>query len=144
MWQAAAAEFVQWFMDTSCEDYTRSMTAAHPGHFLIQVLPDGKQEVIEPIGGSSLPTRLVVDHDDTSTLVAPPAPGTDAQAAGVALSGESVPIGGVRHEFRDVPGDFRARLCVEFAPHQPGRQVRPGCHLQCPRDVVVQLCPPLG
>ncbi|MER5916235.1 hypothetical protein ABT124_38990 [Streptomyces sp. NPDC001982] len=114
MWQAAAAEFVQWFMDTSCEDCTRSMTAAHPGHFLIQVLPDGKQEVIEPTGGSPLPTRLLVDHDDTSTLAAPPAPGTDARAAGVALSGKSVPIGGVRHEFRDVPGDFRARLCVEF------------------------------
>jgi hypothetical protein len=43
-----------------------------------------------------------------------PAPGTDARAAGAALSGKSVPIGGVRHEFRDVPRDFRARLCVEF------------------------------
>jgi hypothetical protein len=47
-------------------------------------------------------------------LAAPPAPGTDARAAGAALSGKSVHIGGVRHEFRDVPRDFRARLCVEF------------------------------
>ena len=90
------------------------MTAAHPGHFLIQVLLDGKQEVIEPTGGSPLPTRLLADHDDTSPLAAPPAPGTDARAAGAALSGKSVPIGGVRHEFRDVPRDVRARLCVEF------------------------------
>jgi hypothetical protein len=70
--------------------------------------------VIEPTGGSPLPTRLLVDHDDTSPLAAPPAPGTDARAAGAALSGKSVPIGGVRHEFCDVPRDFRARLRVEF------------------------------
>ena len=101
-------------MDTSCEDCTRSMTAAHPGHFLIRVLLDGKREVIEPTGGSPLPTRLLVDHDDTSPLAAPPAPGTDVRAAGAALSGKGVSIGGVRHEFRDVPRDFRARLCVEF------------------------------
>ncbi len=110
----SAAAFVQWFGDISRDDYTRSMTAAHPDHFLIQALPDGRQEVIETTGGSPLPSRFVVDYADLSTLVTPADPAADAEAAGVAISGKGLSIGGVRHEFRDVPGGFHARLCVEF------------------------------
>lgn len=74
MWQAAAAEFVQWFMDTSCEDYTRSMTAAHPGHFLIQVLPDGKR-------------HLLVDQDGLFVdLLVTPADVQDRDAARILLT----------------------------------------------------------
>ncbi|MFI8350427.1 hypothetical protein [Streptomyces sp. NPDC085596] len=110
----SAAEFVRWFMDTSREDYVHSMTAAHPDHFLIQALPDERQEVIETTGGSPLPTRFLVDYGDLSSLTTPADPDADAQAAGVALTAGGLPIGGVRHEFRDMPGGFRARLCVEF------------------------------
>ena len=110
----SAAGFVQWFMDTSCADCARSMTAAHPGHFLIQVPLGGKQEVIEPTGGSPQPPASSSTTTTRPPLPHPPAPGTDAQAADVAPSGTSMPISGVRHEFRDVPRDSRARLCVEF------------------------------
>ncbi|MGW3341487.1 hypothetical protein ACWDCL_28905 [Streptomyces sp. NPDC001009] len=55
-----------------------------------------------------------VDYTDLSTLTTPSDPATDADAAGVAISGKGLHIGGVRHEFRDVPGGFHARLCVEF------------------------------
>ncbi|MFJ6423922.1 hypothetical protein [Streptomyces hydrogenans] len=110
----SAVGFVQWFDDTSRDDYTHSMTAAHPDHFLIQALRDGRQEVIETTGGSPLPTRFLVDYTDLTTLATPSDPATDAEAAGVAISGKGLHIGGVRHEFRDVPGGFHARLCVEF------------------------------
>ncbi|MFB6553951.1 hypothetical protein [Streptomyces sp. NPDC056405] len=110
----SAAGLVQWFEDTSRDDYTRSMTAAHPDHFLIQTLPDGRQEVIETTGGSPLPTRFLIDYTDLSTLTTPSDPAADAEATGVAISGKGLHIGGVRHEFRDVPGGFHARLCVEF------------------------------
>ncbi|MGW4286352.1 hypothetical protein ACWEIK_05400 [Streptomyces sp. NPDC004673] len=110
----SASEFVRWFMDTARADYVRSMTAAHPDHFLIRALADDRQEVIETTGGSPLPTRFVVDYADLSSLTTPADPDADARAAGVALDGGGRPIGGVRHEFRDVPGGFRARLCVEF------------------------------
>ncbi|MFC9259299.1 hypothetical protein ACFRFJ_21100 [Streptomyces hydrogenans] len=110
----SANEFVQWFDDISRDDYARSMTAAHPDHFLIQALPDGRQEVIETTGGSPLATRFIVDYSDLSTLSTPRSPGADAEAAGVAISGKGIHIGGVRHEFRNVPGGFHARLCVEF------------------------------
>ncbi|MFH8628118.1 hypothetical protein ACH4A8_40590 [Streptomyces vietnamensis] len=110
----SANDFVQWFDDTSRDDYADSMTAAHPEHFLIQALPDGRQEVIETTGGSHLATRFLVDYSDLSTLNTPRSPDADAEAAGVAVNGKGIHIGGVRHEFRDVPGGFHARLCVEF------------------------------
>ncbi|MFC9266178.1 hypothetical protein ACFTXJ_00080 [Streptomyces zhihengii] len=110
----SAAAFALWFGDASRADYVLSMTAAHPDHFLIQSLPDGRQEVIETTGGSPLPTRFLVDYDDLSTLSTSRSSSIDAEAAGVALTDTGVHIGGVRHEFRDVPGGFHARLCVEF------------------------------
>ncbi|MFI6515749.1 hypothetical protein ACIBF1_09340 [Spirillospora sp. NPDC050679] len=117
----SAAEFVQWFTDTARPDYVRSMIAANPDHFLIRTAPDGTQEVVETTGGSPLATRFFVDYTDLSALASTPDGRFTAQAAGVAVSEGGRPIGGVRHQFRDEPGGFHARLCVEFprllAPH---------------------------
>lgn len=116
-----AAEFVEWFNDTERPDYEHSMIAACPDHFLIQTVPDGTQEVIETTGGSPMATRFLVDYTDHSGLASVADPGSDVEAAGIAISETGGPIGGVRHEFRDEPGGFHARLCVEFplliAPH---------------------------
>lgn len=116
-----ATDFVQWFDDTQRSDYTHSMVAANPDHFLIQTAPNGRQEVIETTGGSPLANRFFVDYEDTATLVTPRDPAFSVQTAGVALAGTSTPIGGVRHQFTDTLGGFHARVCVEFprliAPH---------------------------
>jgi hypothetical protein len=109
----SAAEFVRWVVHGHLlrgphplHDGGPPRSLPHPGPARREAGGDRAH------GGSPLPTRLLVDHDDTSALVAPP--GIDARAARAALSGKRVPIGGVRHEFRDVPRDFRARLYVEF------------------------------
>ncbi|MEU2680501.1 hypothetical protein ABZ638_26825 [Streptomyces sp. NPDC007107] len=109
-----ATDFVQWFDDTQRTDYTHSMVAANPDHFLIQTAPNGRQEVVETTGGSPLANRFFVDYENTATLVTPRDPSFSVQTAGVALAETGVPIGGVRHQFTDVPGGFRARVCVEF------------------------------
>lgn len=97
------------------------MIAANPDHFLIDTAADGRQEVIETTGDSPLATRFFVDYDDTSPLVTPRDPTFALEAAGVARTDHGLAIGGVRHEFRDEPNGFHARLCVEFplltAPH---------------------------
>ncbi|MFC7616194.1 hypothetical protein ACFQV2_24700 [Actinokineospora soli] len=49
---STATEFVHWFTTTHRDDYTRTMIAANPDHFLIDTSPDGRQEVIETTGGS--------------------------------------------------------------------------------------------
>lgn len=117
----SASEFVAWFTETGRDDYARSMIAANPDHFLIDTATDGRQEVIETTGGSPLATRFLVDYDDTSPLVTPRDQAFPVEAAGVARTDTGLAIGGVRHEFRDEPSGFHARLCVEFptliAPH---------------------------
>lgn len=110
----SAREFVDWFTDITRDDYARSMIAAHPDHFLIDTALDGTQEVIETTGGSPAATQFFVDYDDTSPLVTPRDPAFPVEAAGVARTAAGLAIGGVRHEFRDEPGGFHARLCVEF------------------------------
>ncbi|GAA4102573.1 hypothetical protein [Nonomuraea soli] len=109
-----AADFVSWFLDTTRPDYERSMIAAHPDHFLIRTAPDGTQEVVETTGGSPAASRLLIDYTDISTLRSVRDPAYDLEAAGVAHSGSGLPVGGVRHQFRDRAGGFHARLCVEF------------------------------
>lgn len=109
-----AAEFVDWFNDTNRPDHERSMIAACPDHFLIRTAPDGTQEVIETTGGSPMVTRFFVNYTDLSGLASVADPRSEVEVAGTATSEAGAPIGGVRHEFRDEPGGFHARLCVEF------------------------------
>ena len=109
-----AADFVAWFDDTARADYAYSMLAANPDHFLIQADPSGRLEVIETTGGMPAATRFFVDYQDTSTLTTADDPTLPVKAAGVAISGAGKVIGGIRHQFRDEPGGFYARLCVEF------------------------------
>lgn len=59
-------------------------------------------------------SRFVIDYDGVSALVTPHDPEYGGQLAGVAFTDAGLAIGGVRHQFRDEPGGFRARLCVEF------------------------------
>lgn len=110
----SAAAFVDWFAATDRTDYALSMVAANPDHFLIDTADDGSQEVIETTGGSPLATRFFVDYVDMSSLVTPRDPAYPLDLSGVARTERGLPIGGVRHEFRDVPGGFVARVHVEF------------------------------
>jgi hypothetical protein len=109
-----ADRFVAWFTDAHRADYARSMVAAHPDHFLIDTASDGRQEVVETTGGSPLASRFFVDYDDTSPLRTHRDLTYPVEAAGVARTDSGLAIGGVRHEFRNEPGGFRAHLCVEF------------------------------
>lgn len=109
-----AGAFVDWFAATDRDDYTFSMVAANPDHFLIDTATDGRQEVIETTGGSPLATRFFVDYDDVASLVTPRDPGFPLELAGVARADNGSAIGGVRHEFRDSPVGFVARVHVEF------------------------------
>jgi hypothetical protein len=110
----SAAEFLAWINDTGRDDYVHSMIVANPDHFLIDIAPDGRQEVIETTGGSPFATRFLVDYSDTADITTHRSPEFPLEAAGVARSGTGVAIGAVRHEFRDQADGFHAHLCVEF------------------------------
>lgn len=99
------------------------MLRACPDHYVIRTRADGRQEVLETTGGSPLPSLFTIDYDDISTLVTPAAPRFPQQIAGVARADDGAAIGGVRHQFRNVPGGFDARLTVEFPLPTPSRMV---------------------
>ncbi len=109
-----AETFVAWFTDTARADYQRSMLAANPDHFLIDVRPDGRQEVIETTGGSPLATHFLVDYTDTAPLSSDRDPGYPHELAGAARTEAGAVIGGVRHELRATRDGFHALLQVEF------------------------------
>ena len=119
-----AAAFVDWFMATDRPDYDLSMLAANPDHFLITTTPQGRQEVIETTGGSPLPSRFLIDYEDLTSLQTPLDPAYSVNASGVARTESGLPIGGVRHQFRDTDSGFHAHLVVEFPKLLPSRLVR--------------------
>lgn len=127
-----AAEFADWFSSTARPDYTRSMIAASPDHFLIDTAEDGRQEVIETTGGSPFANRFFIDFDDTTSLITPVDPIFPVSISGVARTAGGLAIGGVRHQFRDTPTGLHARLLVEFPRLTPAHLVHQhNWHLGC-------------
>lgn len=128
----SAAQFAEWFRSRTREDDHEAMLAACPEHFVLRTRPDGRQEVLETTGGSPLASRFLVDYEDTSTLLTHPDAAFPEQIAGVALIADGVPVGGVRHQFRDEGEGFRARLTVEFpALTNPHMLAQHRWHLAC-------------
>lgn len=109
-----AGEFTEWFRARTAASDEIAMLRACPDHFVIRTDAAGRQEVVETTGGSPLATAFRVDYEDVAALVTPPEPPFPHQIAGVALSSAGRPIGGVRHQFRDVADGFEAVLTVEF------------------------------
>lgn len=128
----SARAFVEWFSDTSRSDYVRTMVAANPDHFLIDTAADGTQEVIETTGGNPFATHFFVDYTTTSPLTSPRDNTFPLELAGVAQQDNGRLVGGVRHQFRDEPGGFHARLLVEFPRLTPTRLIAEHqVHLAC-------------
>ncbi|PTQ90610.1 hypothetical protein C8N29_1028 [Agitococcus lubricus] len=109
-----AEQFVDWFNQRAQINDEQSMIAATPDHYIIRTAPDGSQEVIETNGGSPLAARFFIDYQDLSSLRSAVEPSYPLQIAGVAKTKGGMPIGGVRHQFRNEGNGFRARLLVEF------------------------------
>ncbi len=108
------------------------LLAACPDHHLSRTRSDGREEVIETTGGAPLAVRMFFDESDLSTLVTLADPEFPLQWSGIARLADGMPIGGIRHQFRDSASGFRARLCVEFPLTTPGFMIREHqWHLAC-------------
>ena len=110
-----------------------ALLIASPDHFLLGQAPDGVQQVIETTGGAPLASRIFLDESDTSTVTTTADPDFPVQWVAVGRGSPDGPAaGGLRHQFRDGPGGFRARLTIEFPAFTPGRIVRAHrWHLAC-------------
>jgi hypothetical protein len=108
------------------------LLAACPDHYLLRTRDDGRQEVIETTGGAPLAVQMFFDAEDLRTLTSLPDPAFPTQWAGVARNAKGQALGGIRHQFRDAPDGFRARLTVEFPNTTPSYMIgQHRWHLAC-------------
>lgn len=110
-----AGDFLAWLTQRMALGDTSAMLGACPDHYVIEQSAGGGQIVLETTGGSPLAALFHIDYEDTSSLVTPADPRFVHQVAGVARAEDGTPIGGVRHQGRDLEtGGFEVRLTVEF------------------------------
>jgi hypothetical protein len=109
------------------------LLTASPDHWVLTKRDDGIQQVIETTGGSPLASRIFLDEDEVGPIDTPADPTFPVQwvAFGRArLTGP--PSGALRHQFRDEPTGFTARLTIEFPRVTPARFVNAHrWHLAC-------------
>lgn len=110
----SAESFRTWFDGLTATNAVDELVGACPDHYLLRGLPDGRQEVVETTGGSPMATRFVIDYALAEDVPVPSRPEYPVQIAGLALLDDGLPIGGVRHQFRNIDGSMEAQLAVAF------------------------------
>jgi hypothetical protein len=127
-----AEGYLDWFMHTHESDNEAQMLAANPDHWLIRRTEDGRQEVIENIGSSPLPSHVFINFDDEHKPALKQDPAFPVQLVATARLPNGRIAGGVRHQFRDEGDGLRARLGIEFPLAFPGPLMRAHqWHLAC-------------
>jgi hypothetical protein len=110
-----------------------ALLGACPDHYVLCQVEEGREQVIETTGGSPLAARIFLDDHDTSSIRTPPDDSFPVQWVAVGRGSEGGQIaGGIRHQFRDEPAGFRARLVGEFPAAMPPYMCRAHkWHLAC-------------
>jgi hypothetical protein len=122
----------EWYEDAMTTNDEAPLIAGCPDHYILRTRADGAQEVVETTGGAPLAMRIFLDQSDLRTLTTSADPAFPVQWVGVGRNSSGVPIGGIRHEFRDEGGGFHARLTVEFPATTPPHMIRAHrWHLAC-------------
>lgn len=128
----AAERVPRWYEAAITSNDEDPLIAACPDHYILRTRPDGAQEVVETTGGAPLAVRMFFDASDLSTLTTPADAAFPTQWAGIARNAEGTPLGGIRHQFRDRPDGWHARLTVEFPLTTPSSMIEAHrWHLAC-------------
>jgi hypothetical protein len=109
-----AQGFLDWFMRTHESNNEAAMLAANPDHWLIYRGNDGRQEVIETVGSSPLPSYIFIDFNDETKPKLQADPQFPVQMVAAARLVDGRVAGCVRHQFRDEARGIRAKLSIEF------------------------------
>jgi hypothetical protein len=109
------------------------LLAASPDHYLLHQGADGVQQVIETTGGSPLASRIFLGDADSGPVLTVADPSFPVQWVAVGRANLDGPSSGaIRHQFRDDPDGFVARLTIELPRVTPGRIARAHrWHLAC-------------
>lgn len=125
------AEGLDMLMLRNPEQHAQINLAACPDHYVLQ--PKGEVlEVLESTGSSPFASRFFMHYGDERGIATPPDPNFTHQSYGTARSAESLDIGAIRHQLRDIDGGTHARLLVEFPHATPNHVIRQHqLHLAC-------------
>lgn len=126
----AMPRYYQRAMETGDE---AALLAACPDHYILCADADGVQQVIETTGGSPLAARIFLDDNDLTSVTTHADPAFPVQWVAVGRNRSTgAPAGAIRHQFRDEPDGFTARLTGEFPTAMPGYFIRAHqWHLAC-------------
>lgn len=110
-----------------------ALLSACPDHYILHADARGDEMVVETTGGSPLATRIFLDEGDPSTVTTVADPAFPVQWVAVGRGRrDGSPAGAIRHQFRDDPSGFRARLTCELPLLIPSHLIREHqWHLAC-------------
>jgi hypothetical protein len=110
-----------------------ALLAACPDHYVLRAVGEGRELVVETMGGSPLAAGIFLADAERSEMQTQADPSFPVQWVAVGRIGESGPVAGaIRHQFRDGPDGFRARLTGEFPIATPPWLIREHrWHLAC-------------
>lgn len=110
-----------------------ALLSACPDHYILCAGTDGTQQVVETTGGSPLAARIFLNESDLGTVTTSPDPQFPIQWVAVGGTNPTGPsTGAIRHQFRDGPDGFTARLTGEFPVATPPALIRAHrWHLAC-------------
>ncbi|MHC3403331.1 hypothetical protein [Aerococcus sp. Group 2] len=99
---------------------------ANPEHYVLE--PRGQLfEVIETAGASPLPIQFFIDFSSDQGLVSQADPAYPLQMVGLAYLANGIPVGGIRHQFRNTETGMEAKTLVEFPAACPSYIVKDHC-----------------
>ncbi len=106
----AAAAFRDWYAQVVAERRSAAMRAGHPEHYMNTPGPDGI-EVIEPVGETDLPWRIIYRTvDPTGDLPAAWPSDFPVRFAAEIVDGDGLRVGYSLRALRDVEGGLEMRL----------------------------------
>lgn len=129
----SAEAMPRYYQDAMGTGDEAALLAACPDHYVLCADANGLQQIIETTGGAPLAARIFLDDSDTGTVMVDADPRFRVQWAAIGRSTPTgPPAGALRHQFRDEPTGFKARLTVEFPAATPPQLIRAhGWHLAC-------------
>lgn len=110
-------------LESSPEHNHVNLTAC-PEHYVLKPTGSASLGVIETCGNAPLPFQFFITFGDESAVKTALDISFEYQSVGTARLKDRTPIGGVRHQFKDVDNGVLAKLCVEFPSLTPNTIIR--------------------
>ena len=120
-----AERFHGWFISMIKNCDVSGLRAAHPDHYLNNILPDGQPEVIENVGEFEYPWHIILNLTKMDSTI-PVLADKDYPIgfAGIIKSKNGKLIGYATHELRDQKDGMQAKLTIILPKTSPDALIR--------------------